>query len=83
MAEEDPRREPTLRVLTTAENEPEASLICQRLADEDIPATQQTQPKKGRPIEIPVPKRATWERVLRRAARAPAKPNRDEQDDDR
>ena len=29
--------------------------------------TQQTQPKKGKPVEIPVPKRGAFEKVLRRA----------------
>jgi hypothetical protein len=41
MAEDQPKTDPTLRVLTTAGNEPEASLICQRLAEEGIPASQQ------------------------------------------
>jgi hypothetical protein len=30
---------------------------------------QKTRPKKGKPIEIPVPKRRTIERMLKRAAR--------------
>ena len=31
--------------------------------------TQQTRPKKGKPIEIPVPKRKDWENLLGRAAK--------------
>jgi hypothetical protein len=31
--------------------------------------TQKTKPKKGKPVEIPVPKRGEFERVLKRAAR--------------
>jgi hypothetical protein len=34
--------------------------------------TQQTQPRQGEPIEIPVPKRSAWERVLQRAAKTPS-----------
>jgi len=29
---------------------------------------QKTQPKKGKPIEIPVPKRGAFDRLLKRAA---------------
>jgi hypothetical protein len=39
-----------------------------RLSDEAAPA-QLTQPAKGEPIEIRVPKRSTWKRLLRRAAK--------------
>jgi hypothetical protein len=49
-------------------------------ASEPTPKTQQTQPKgidpkTGKPyepIEIPVPKRSTWDRLLKRAESAPA-----------
>lgn len=39
--------------------------------DDQTPAepTQKTQPKKGRPIDIPVPKREDIERLLTKAAR--------------
>lgn len=30
--------------------------------------TQKTQPKKGEPVEIPVPKRSTIDKLLKRAA---------------
>lgn len=30
---------------------------------------QKTQPKKGEPVEIPVPKRSTIEKLLKKAAR--------------
>ncbi len=33
--------------------------------------TQLTQPKQGEPVQIPVPKREDFERVLRRAAQVP------------
>jgi hypothetical protein len=33
---------------------------------------QKTQPKKGKPIKIPIPKRADFERVLRKAAKGSA-----------
>jgi hypothetical protein len=43
------------------------------MADKREP-TQKTQPKKGKPVEIPVPKRSDVERLLKRAARQkPAK----------
>ena len=32
---------------------------------------QKTQPKKGKPIEIPVPKKADFDSLLRRAAKKP------------
>jgi hypothetical protein len=36
--------------------------------------TQKTQPKKGEPVEIPVPKRGEVDRLLKKAARSrPAK----------
>jgi hypothetical protein len=31
------------------------------------PATQKTQPKKGKPVEIPVPKRSDFDRLLAKA----------------
>lgn len=39
--------------------------------------TQKTQPKKGKPVEIPVPKRDTIDRLLRKAA----KPLKDDDSD--
>jgi hypothetical protein len=41
----------------------------------DKKPTQKTQPKKGKPIEIPVPKRADVDRLLRKAAHTKPKPN--------
>ena len=41
------------------------------------PKTQPTQPKKGEPIEIPVPKVSTIRAAIRRVAQ-PIKPERDE-----
>jgi hypothetical protein len=38
------------------------------MADQPKPKRQKTTPKKGEPIEIPVPKRKTIEDLLRRAA---------------
>jgi len=39
------------------------------MANDDTPEpTQKTQPKKGRPIDIPVPKREDIERLLSKAA---------------
>lgn len=35
---------------------------------DDKPKTQKTKPKKGDPVEIPVPKRKAFEEMLRRAA---------------
>jgi hypothetical protein len=37
---------------------------------DESPETQQTQPKKGEPIEIPVPKREDFDRLVRRASEA-------------
>ena len=37
---------------------------------------QKTRPKKGKPIEIPVPKREDFEKLLSRAAKARAKGGR-------
>lgn len=31
---------------------------------------QKTQPKKGKPVEIPVPKRGAFDRLLKRAVRS-------------
>lgn len=45
---------------------------------EPTPKVQETQPKKGEPIEIPIPKRETWEKLLTRAARKPSlRPKKD------
>jgi hypothetical protein len=48
--------------------------------------TQQTKPRgkdergePAKPVEIPVPKRSAWERVLSRAARVPDQAGHDEQ----
>jgi hypothetical protein len=38
--------------------------------------TQKTQPKKGKPIEIPVPKVSTFRAAIRKVAQ-PVKPERD------
>jgi len=35
--------------------------------------TQKTQPKKGKPVEIPVPKRSAFDKLLRRAEKSPKK----------
>jgi hypothetical protein len=40
-----------------------------------MPKTQPTQPKKGKPIEIPIPKREDIEDLLSRAARPLPKPD--------
>jgi hypothetical protein len=36
------------------------------MADERREPTQKTRPKKGEPIEIPVPKRSDFEKLLKR-----------------
>jgi hypothetical protein len=33
--------------------------------------TQRTRPKKGKPVEIPVPKRSVFEKLLKRAEELP------------
>jgi hypothetical protein len=38
--------------------------------------TQKTQPKKGKPVEIPVPKREDFDRLLKKVAR-PARRKQD------
>ncbi|HEV3485283.1 MAG TPA: hypothetical protein VG106_07740 [Vicinamibacterales bacterium] len=38
--------------------------------------TQRTQPKKGKPVEIPVPKRSAFDELLDRAEKRPVKPNK-------
>lgn len=35
------------------------------------PPTQKTQPKQGEPIDIPVPKRSTFDKLVKRAAKSP------------
>jgi hypothetical protein len=40
--------------------------------DHDNERTQQTQPKKGKPLTIPVPKRADFDRFVRKVAGSPA-----------
>lgn len=37
------------------------------MADQE-PRTQRTEPAKGEPVEIPVPKRSTIDKLLKRAA---------------
>jgi hypothetical protein len=39
------------------------------MAEKDEP-TQRTQPKKGKPIDIPVPKRNDFDKLLKRAEQA-------------
>ena len=41
--------------------------------DHSAEPTQKTQPKKGRPIDIPVPKREDIERMLTKAAKGERK----------
>lgn len=41
--------------------------------DEPKPSVQSTQPKKGEPVEIPVPKRSEFDRLLAKAEK-PKKP---------
>jgi hypothetical protein len=36
--------------------------------------TQKTQPKKGEPIDIPVPKREVFDKLVRRASKGSRKP---------
>ena len=38
------------------------------MADQREP-TQKTQPKKGKPVEIPVPKRSAFDKLLAKAAK--------------
>jgi len=41
---------------------------------EDKRKVQQSEPKKGKPVEIPVPKRSTFDRLLAKAEKPPKKP---------
>jgi len=41
------------------------------MADEKREPTQKTKPKKGKPVEIPVPKRSEFDRLLEKAAKPP------------
>jgi hypothetical protein len=41
------------------------------------PRTQRTQPKKGKPIDIPIPKRGDFDRFLKRAEKPPKSERRD------
>ena len=36
-----------------------------------VEPTQKTQPKKGKPVEIPVPKRSEFDRLLAKAEKPP------------
>jgi len=38
-----------------------------------VEPTQKTQPKKGKPVEIPVPKRSAFDRLLKKAEKPPKK----------
>ena len=38
--------------------------------------THKTQPKKGKPVDIPVPKRSTFDKLLERAEQPPRKPSK-------
>ena len=38
------------------------------MAEKDTEQTQPTQPKKGKPIEIPVPKRGQFDKLVKKAA---------------
>jgi hypothetical protein len=38
----------------------------------DAEPTQKTQPKKGEPIEIPVPKRSAFDKLVKKAAKGSA-----------
>jgi hypothetical protein len=46
---------------------------CPSVAGNDQEPTQHTRPKKGKPIEIPVPKREAFDKLVRRASKKPAK----------
>jgi len=52
----------------------------EKQASEPTPKTQQTQPKKGEAVEIPVPRRSTWDRVLKRATKPQDEATRDRGD---
>lgn len=39
------------------------------MPDEKREPTQRTKPKKGKPIEIPVPKREAFDRLVKKAAK--------------
>jgi hypothetical protein len=43
------------------------------MADEKPHPKQKTQPKKGKPIEIPVPKRSEFDKLIKKATNRPAK----------
>ena len=45
------------------------------MADEKERPTQKTQPKKGVPVEIPVPKRSDFDRLIEKAEKPPRKPS--------
>jgi hypothetical protein len=48
----------------------------------DVEPTQKTRPKKGEPVEIPVPTRSGWDKVVKRAGRPVPQdePNKDQGD---
>ena len=41
------------------------------MTDRDIEVTQKTQPKKGKPLRIPVPTRGSFDRFVRKVAGPP------------
>jgi hypothetical protein len=46
------------------------------MAQDKREPTQRTQPKKGKPVEIPVPKRSDFDRLLKRAEKDSARRDR-------
>jgi hypothetical protein len=53
------------------------------MPDKDSEPTQQTRPKKGEPIEIPVPKKGDVLDFLEKVAHTPAPERPDARDEDR
>lgn len=45
------------------------------MVDKGSQPTQKTQPKKGKPVDIPVPKRSEFDRLLEKAEK-PTKPTK-------
>jgi hypothetical protein len=52
------------------------------MSDKDQNPTQLTRPKKGEPVEIPVPKVSTFRAAIRKVAK-PVEPEQDERADRR
>jgi hypothetical protein len=42
----------------------------------DHPRSQKTRPKKGKPVEIPVPKRSEFDALMKKATKDPAAPRK-------